>query len=103
MRGHDTIIQLRKAGQSPSWVFVNDFPCSTDWATYGEHATVCTAGDDLGVIEFQFLVGLSVTINSTSEDRAQKLMQIAKKASAKLVASSGQGWTDVWRKEQQNG
>ena len=98
MRGHEPIIAMRKAGTTPSIVFINDFPCQTarDWHNPGEkygevwpadHATVSTAGDALSSLDLRFLVGLTVSITSESESRAKALFAKAKWFGANTVAA----------------
>ena len=35
MSGHEPIVQMRRAGKRPGVVFINDWPCRTDWAKQG--------------------------------------------------------------------
>jgi len=110
MNGHETIIQMRKGGQSPGIVFINDYPCKTNWAEWGEYATICTKGDSISSLDLRFLVGLSVSISATSESRAKALFDLCKKACAKTVAacqvieehhhSKQTGWAEVWHATQ---
>ncbi len=119
MRGHETIITMRKQRTSPKTVFVNDFPCDTDWfnpgAKYGQvwpsdHATVSTAGDVIQMLDMRYLVGLQVIISSGSETRAKALFEKAKASGAKTIAachtigSTRQdirtGWSDIYRKQE---
>ena len=87
MKGHDHLIQLRKAGRAPKIVFLNDYPCKTDWHTYGDHATVCTHGDLMSSLDLRFLVGLTVSISASTESRAKALFAKAKWFGAKTVAA----------------
>lgn len=108
MRGHEAIIAMRQAGRRPAFVFVNDWPCDTDWHLHGDHATVCTAGDVVQLLDLRFLVGLRVSVSASSEVRAQALFDHCKAAGAACVAavhvdSSRQpwdqhGWSGVWHK-----
>jgi hypothetical protein len=87
MKGHADIIQMREAGRTPSIVFINDYPCYTRWAEWGEYATVCTYGDPLSSLDLRFLVGLKVSISAHSEKRAKELFRLAREAGAKTVAA----------------
>lgn len=108
MRGHNEIIELRKSGLKPGWVYLNDFPCETDWYKNGLPATVCVAGESFSGLDLRFLVGLSVVANSDSETRAKALFSAAKKSGAEFVAgveiqpckhhSEQSGWADTWWK-----
>jgi hypothetical protein len=111
MHGHENIVALRKSGISPKIVFLNDYPCRTDWFEHGDHATVCTAGDIVQMLDLRFLVGLTVSISSISEIRAKALFEKCKLAKAATVAachskpnepiSSLSGWVAVWRKSEE--
>lgn len=107
MKGQEQIIKARIAGAKPAFVFVNDYDCPTDWFEYNDHATVCTAGDNIQALDFRFLVGCKVSISSESESRAKSLFEAIKGAGAGVVAachmqcekhaSNQAGWHDVWR------
>jgi hypothetical protein len=113
MRGHGKIIEARMKRKVPPFVFVNDYPCKTDWFEYGEHATVCTAGDALSGMDFRFLTELKVSISALSEGRAKAIFERVKAAGASVVAAchvvdgcshhEQTGWSQVWRKEVANG
>ena len=110
MRGQTEIINARLAGQTPKFVFVNDYPCKTDWFEYREHATVCTHGDMLSSIDFRFLRGLRVSISASTENRAKALFALAKEAGASAVGAchvqddkpawDQSGWTEIFFAEQ---
>lgn len=107
MRGHETLIQLRKAGRKPHWVFINDYPCKTNWFETGEHATICVYGDSLSSLDLRFLTGLAVSVSASTEKRAKALFNACKQANAKVVAachvmedkkySQQTGWVEVYR------
>ena len=104
MKGHHEIIEQRKRRMAPTFVFLNDFPCDTEWFTTGDHATVSCAGDSLASLDLSFLHGLSVSISSDSEKRAKALFEACKQAGAKVVAACQTtqgpwqtGWAEVWR------
>jgi len=59
MRGQDQIIQNRMDGKAPSIVFVNDYPCKTDWFEHGEQATICTHKDALRNLDMRFFGGFA--------------------------------------------
>lgn len=107
MRGHDAIVALRLKGKKPAIVFVNDYPCDEhDWASHGDHATVCTHGDAIELLDLRFLVGCMVSISSTREERAKALFEAARKAGADVVGAchvdptkrefEQDGWCEVW-------
>lgn len=108
MRGHEPILAMRRKGQRPAVVFLNDFPCNTDWTQFGDHATVCVAGDNPELADLRFLIRLDVSICSRDECRARGFMEAAKRAGAATVAASApvfdggywrEGWADVWSRE----
>lgn len=113
MRGHGKIIESRMAGQKPPFVFINDYPCKTDWFEFAEHATVCTANKPIHGLDMRFLVGLNVSVSASTEERAKALFELAKDAGASVVAAChvqsdkhhGQqtGWSEIYRKEAENG
>lgn len=97
MRGHETLLQLRKEGLTPKIVFINDYPCETDWFKWGEHATVCVAGDGLESIDFRFAKGLTLSITAANKKRAQALFDLGKASGAKAVGcGSDDGFNQVW-------
>ncbi len=110
MNGHETIIQMRQSGRMPGFVFINDYPCKTRWAEWGEYATICTYKDPVSKLDMRFLVGLKVSISATSEDRAKALFDLCKAAGVKSVAAchviQGQhptkqtGWAEAWHSTQ---
>lgn len=122
MRGHESIIAMRKRGTTPKIVFINDFHCQSarDWRDPGkkfaeewpaDHATVSTAGDALSSLDLRFLVGLTVSISSESETRAKALFAKAKWFGAKTVAACHvqptrphlqAGWFEIFHKPESN-
>ena len=109
MRGHERLIELRKAGKAPKMVFINDWPCNTNWfENPGDAVTICTHGDDVNLADLRFLVNLKVSISSESEDRAKTLFNRAKESGAAMVAGchyqkgvkrwEQDGWAQVWSK-----
>ena len=111
MRGHENVIRLRQAGKRPAFVFVNDWPCQTDWFETGEHATVCTSGDSIETLDLRFLVGLRVSVSASTEGRAKALFEACKVAGVETVGAvhvqEGKpgwlqdGWAQVWNQEQE--
>lgn len=106
MRGHLPIIEMRRAGKRPSFVFINDWLCPTDWVQHGDHATVSVAGSNIAGLDLRYLVGLKVSITSHDEARAKQLFEAAKRHGAAVVAAgvvdptcaiwNQKGWTEVW-------
>lgn len=109
MRGHLNIIAARMQRKAPAIVFVNDYPCRTDWFESTEHATVCTHADSISSLDLRFLVGLRVSVSATTEARAKALFERVKAAGAAVVAavhvqpglshSDQRGWCNVFTKE----
>lgn len=104
MKGHAKIIEARLAGKVPPFVFINDYPCETDWFEFGDHATVCTHGDSIASLDFRFLVGTKVSITADSEARAKALFERAKAAGAVIVGAghctpTRNGWCEIWHKD----
>jgi hypothetical protein len=106
MKGHDEILQMRKAGRTPTIVFINDYPCQTNWAEYGAYATVCVFGDSVNSLDLRFLVGIAVSVSASTESRAKALFNACKRHGAKTVAVchvqndkkpwEQSGWTEIW-------
>lgn len=111
MRGAEAIIQARIRGVCPRFVFVNDYPCKTDWMP-GEYPTVCTAHDPLSSLDLRFLTGLRVSVSATTQERAQALFERVKAAGAAAVAAvhvqtdqpyfSQSGWCATFDREAKN-
>jgi hypothetical protein len=109
MRGHEAIIELRRNRMAPPFVFINDYPCDTDWLQDRAGSTVCVAGDHIPALDLRYLIGLKVSISSESEARAKALFDACKAAGARTVAAchikperrdwEQDGWATVWRKD----
>jgi hypothetical protein len=107
MKGHEHCIAMRSQGLQPDWVFINDFPCQTDWPMFDDFSTVCTVGDNIKHLDMRFLLDCRVSITSLTEKRAKALFE-ACKPYAKLVASAvvdpkqnpnhQTGWSQTWQK-----
>lgn len=107
MKGHDNIIAMRRAGQRPALVFINDYPCAVDWLDRMDHATVDVSGDQPEWLDLRFLVGLRVSITGSTEKRAKRLMEACKRAGCVTVAAGApefrngrwwESWGEVWHK-----
>ena len=113
MRGHEAIIKMRQAGKRPAFVFINDYPCETDWDKHGDHATISIDGDDIGLLDLRFLIGTKVSCMSLTEQRAKAIFEACKDAKADIVGSchidqskpawAQSGWAKVWHSEKTNG
>ena len=108
MKGHQALIDMRMARKAPRIVFLNDYPCATDWfENPGDAVTICVAGDTIESLDMRFLVGLAVSISSPSEKRAKALLDLCK-GYAKTVAAchiqedrpewKQTGWAQVWNR-----
>ena len=110
MRGHENIIRMRQAGKRPAFVFVNDWPCDTEWFETGEHVTVCTDGDPMSSLDLRFLIGLRVSVSAHTEERAKALFEACKDAGVEMVGAvhvksnrrpwEQDGWVEVWKAEE---
>ena len=108
MQGHEHIYTIRKQGQKPAMIFINDYPCKTDWHDFDAHVTVSTAGDPIETLDLRFLVGCSVNISGTDEKRCKALFEASKAHGAHLVVAcqvqennlpwNQSGYLEVWRK-----
>lgn len=106
MKGHEKLIAMRKAGKRPVIVFLNDFPCKTDWFETGDkHVTVCIHGDSIERSDLRFLTGCMVSATGATENRAKALLEACKRVNAKVVGAcearksfrDPPGWCEVWR------
>ena len=111
MKGHEKLIAMRLKGKKPEIVFLNDFPCKTDWfETKDRHVTVSIHGDDIQRADLRFLVGMTVSATSEDETRARELLEACKRAGAAVVGvgcpenwkTGYKGWCAVWRKEMES-
>jgi hypothetical protein len=108
MRGHEAIIAMRKQGQRPAVVFLNDYPCETSPTRYADHATVDVSADQPEWADMRFLVGLRVSITGATEKRAKRFLEACKAAGAASVGAgtctkmdNGKfepGWSEIWHK-----
>lgn len=88
MKGHHDLIKLRMARQTPVSLCIYDFPVDTDWAKFGEIPRITTHGDQVIDLDFRFVVGMTVMIESYNQDRAEHLFEKCVSAGAAIVASS---------------
>lgn len=113
MRGHEAVIRMREEGKKPIFVFLDDYPCDTDWFETGFHANVCVDGDDIQSLDLRFLVGLSVSVSSHDESRAKALFEACKAVDVdrmaachikpELPAGRQDGWVGTWSREVAHG
>lgn len=87
MNGHRELIAMRRAGYKPAFVFVNDFPCQTDWAKWGDHPTVCTDGDTPELEDFRFLVGVTAIVAGFDAARVDRITKACQAHAKRVVAS----------------
>lgn len=88
MNGHTDLIAMRRSGQKPAYVWVNDYPCKTDWAKWGEHPTVCVAGDTPELLDLRFLVGTTVILTGFDSDRTDRIANACSAHAARVIAST---------------
>lgn len=108
MKGHEGLIRMRMEGLAPAYVFINDYPCKADWEQYNGYVTICTADDPIKTLDMRFLVDMTVLVSSTSERRAQELLEACKQYGAKKVVATHlletkndweqDGWMEIWQK-----
>ena len=105
MKGEQHIYEMRSKGLQPDWVFINDYPCQTDWPLFNDFATICTDGDSIAKLDMRFLVDCRVSIVSLSEKRAKALYKACKPYALMVAASvidpkqnpnKQTGWNDQW-------
>ena len=99
MQGHHQLIALRQSGVKPSIVFVNDYPCRTDWQQHMDNPTVSVFDTPLENIDFRFATGIRVSITAANAGRAQFLFDKAIEAGAEVVACCSSNFTKVYHKD----
>lgn len=115
MRGHEALIELRRVHRkTPGFVFIDDFPTVPGLREPpSDLAVICTDGDDIGLLDLRFLVGLRVMVQSHDEARARALFERCKTTGATFVGACllhrsprinrTPTWDAVWHKETVNG
>tara|TARA_R110000772_G_scaffold7311_1_gene25022 strand:+ start:1659 stop:1970 length:312 start_codon:yes stop_codon:yes gene_type:complete len=91
MKGHENLIQMRTDGYAPDYVFINDFPCETNWNDFNEAVTISTADDNIKLLDLRFIVGMNVLVLATDKLRANDLYKACKQHKAKMVVVSCKG------------
>lgn len=93
MNGHRELLTMRRAGFKPAFVFVNDFPCKTDWAKWGEYPTVSTHGDTPELEDFRFLVGVTAVVAGFDGARIARIAKACEAHAARVIATTSQKLT----------
>ena len=107
MIGHQGILKLRFAGKKPQMVFIIEDNYATDWEKYGDYPTICIRPEEaVELLDLRFLVGLGVSITSTSETRSRLLCEVCKRYCDTVAASHliripnktifTTGWSEIW-------
>jgi hypothetical protein len=86
MNGHRDLIAMRRAGYKPDFVFVNDNPCPTDWAKWGDHPTVCVDGDTPELEDYRFLIGTTVFLSGFDASRIERLTKVFEPIAKRVIA-----------------
>lgn len=83
MNGHQTIIDMRRNGLKPKYVWLQDEQhAPTDFAV-----TLCPT-DIPEALDFRFLVGITVIVESSNKKRLQCLVNALKQAKAARTIAS---------------
>ena len=88
MKGHEPIISLRLQGKAPSFIFINDFPCKTDWEEHQDHATVCVYQEPIKTLDLRFLIDMAVLVCSEDLDRSKGLYMACKRHHPKTLIAT---------------
>jgi len=99
MRGHEAIIAMRRSGQKPSMVFINDYPCRTDWVEHMDSPTVCVSDDKLEDIDFRFLINTKASITAANDTRAKFMFDLAISEGASDVGCCSANFTKIYHKD----
>lgn len=89
MRGHEHLILMRRNGWLCDGIFVNDYPCNTDWWMFTDsHPTICIdAFDAIELLDWRFCIGTTVHISGREVERTRRIMNACKEAGAsKIIA-----------------
>lgn len=87
MNGQRDLINMRRAGFKPAFVFVNDFACDTDWAKWGDHPTVSVAGDTPELEDYRFLVGTTVILSGLDAARIARFSKVCEAHAKRVIAT----------------
>lgn len=95
MRGHDSIIAMRRRRVSPTcvWFTVAD-ACDVwrDWPSWTAHGQVWVEpGDSVPLLDLRFVVGLECWVDGTDERRVLQLHEACVQAKASRVLTAIQG------------
>jgi hypothetical protein len=88
MKGAKELIDLRRRGIKPASVCLYDFEFDTDWLKWGELPRITVHKDKISDIDLRFVVGMTVMIESYSQDRADHLYEKCISSGASIVAAS---------------
>lgn len=87
MNGHRELIAMRRSGFKPAFVFVNDYPCDTNWAKWGDHPTVCVSGDTPELEDYRFLVGTTVILAGFDATRIERFSKACEAHAKRVIAT----------------
>jgi len=88
MKNHHRIIEMRRAGQKPTMVFLTDYPeQDSKWLMDTDHIEVNVFHDVPERADLRFLIGLSVTITTSSKARAKAFFAACVEAGANTVST----------------
>jgi len=82
MTGQQPIIAMRRAGQKPDFVWVNDFACKPD------SLTVCVDAETPELEDFRFLVGITALVTGTDQNRVDRFFKACSAVAKRVIAST---------------
>lgn len=88
MTGHEHIVEMRRAGQRPAYVWLSDVRKHIP-----HEFTVHVKPEDVPEhLDLRFLVGTTVLLESESAERAQRLTACCRQYARRVVCTTYQGW-----------
>ena len=89
MHGHEPLLKMRLAKKIPDMVFIQEHMYATDWEQYNDYPTICIKPDELvEQLDLRFLVGLAVSLSTSSETRSKELLTVCKRYCNTVAASN---------------
>lgn len=84
MRGHESIVKLRREGMKPHAVFVYDLP---DLRVFGGTDLLIEEGDIPEALDLRFMVGLTVHVSVIDTPKGRRISQACAEASKRCVTA----------------
>lgn len=85
MKGHETIIEMRKQRQAPAWVWINE--TGDDWGKFNDSmpTVVIEPSERVELLDLRWSVGLNLSIAAVGEKRVNQIKSAFLKYSPKRM------------------